>query len=249
MKKSRLRDRPVILGSISVTALILIWEAVGLAGVSKALPPFHEVVVAFGEVLTSDRFHEAVWATFKAILIGFPPAVVLGIILGTAVATFDTARWILDPWINLGLSLPLVSMVPVLLFIFGLGTPAIVAVVVIYTLPILIVNTASGVESVNRDLIDMGRSFNADRATTFRRILLPGAAPLVMAGVRIGAGRAIKGAIVAEQIVGLIGLGGLIQRLGGAFAMADLYAVVIFVGMIGVAGVSLIGRIEKRLAT
>lgn len=249
MSAIRLRDRPLVLGSISVAILVLTWEVVGIAGVSQALPPFHDVVVAFGEVLTSDRFYEAVLATFKAILIGYPPAVVFGIILGTAMATFDTARWILEPWVNLGLSLPLVSMVPVLLFIFGLGTPSIVAVVVIYTLPILIVNTASGVESVNRDLVDMGRSFNADRRTTFRRILLPGAAPLVMAGVRIGAGRAIKGAVVAEQIVGLIGLGGLIQRLGGAFAVADLYAVIIFVGMVGVASVSLLGRLEKGLAT
>lgn len=244
-----LGGRPVLLGTISVGMLLVAWELIGLAGVSQALPPFHEVMSAFGEVLTSDRFYEAVWATFKAILIGYPPAVVAGILLGTAMALFGPVRWLLDPWVNLGLSLPLVSMVPVIIFIFGLGTSSIVAVVVIYTLPILIVNTASGVQSVNRDLIDMGRSFNADRATTFRRILLPGAAPLVMAGVRIGAGRAIKGAVVAEQIVGLIGLGGLIQRLGGAFAVADLYAVIIFVGMVGVASVALLGRLEKRLAT
>lgn len=245
----RLRDRPTFLGSISVATLIIVWELVGLAGVSQALPPFHEVVLAFGEILTSDRFYEAVLATFKAILIGFPPAVIIGILLGTAVAVSDGVRWVLDPWINLGLSLPLVSMVPVIIFIFGLGTSSIVAVVVIYTLPILIVNTASGVASVSRDLIDMGRSFNADRSTTFRRILLPGAAPLVMAGVRIGAGRAIKGAVVAEQIVGLIGLGGLIQRLGGAFAVSDLYAVIIFVGAVGVISVSLLGKLERRLAT
>lgn len=244
-----IRDRPVLLGTVSVVALLILWQIVGRSGVSQALPPFTEVVDAFGEVMTSERFYEAVWATFKAILIGYPPAVVLGILLGTAMAVFDTARWLIEPWVNLGLSLPLVSMVPVLIFIFGLGTPSIVAVVMIYTLPVLIVNTASGVASVNKDLIDMGRSFNADRATTFRRILLPGAAPLVMAGVRIGAGRAIKGAVVAEQIVGLIGLGGLIQRLGGAFAVADLYAVIIFIGMIGVVSVSLLGRLEKRLAT
>lgn len=243
-----IRDRPVILGTVSVALLIVLWQIVGLSGVSQALPPFTDVVDAFGAVITSDRFWDAVRATFTAIIIGYPPAVVLGILLGTAMALFDTARWLIEPWVNLGLSLPLVSMVPVLIFIFGLGTPSIVAVVIIYTLPVLIVNTASGVESVNSDLVDMGRSFNADRATTFRRILLPGAAPLVMAGVRIGAGRSIKGAVVAEQIVGLVGLGGLIQRLGGAFAVADLYAVIIFVGMVGVGSVSLLGRLEKKLA-
>lgn len=248
MRRS-LRDRPTLLGVLSVTGIIVLWEIVGLAQISQALPPFHEIILAFGDILTSDRFYEAVWATFKAILIGYPPAVIIGVLLGTAMAVFEPARWLLDPWVNLGLSLPLVSMIPVIIFIFGLGLPSIVAVVIIYTLPVLIVNTASGVANVDRDMVDMGRSFNADRKTVFRRILLPGAAPLVMAGIRIGAGRAIKGAIVAEQIVGLIGLGGLIQRLGGAFAVSDLYAVIIFVGIIGVASVSALGQLEKRLMT
>lgn len=244
----RLGHRQTLLGFVSVTVVIGLWELAGLAGISQALPPFHEVTVAFGEILTSDRFREAVVATFKAVLIGFPPSVVGGILLGTAMAVVRPVRWLLDPWVNLGLSLPLVSMVPVIIFIFGLGQSSIIAVVVIYTLPVLIVNTASGVASVSKDLIDMGRSFDADRRTMFRRIVLPGAAPLVMAGVRIGAGRAIKGAIVAEQIVGLIGLGGLIQRLGGAFAVQDLYAVIIFVGIVGVISVVLLGRLEKGVA-
>ena len=231
-----------------MAVLIGAWELIGLAEVSQALPPFHEVIAAFGGIFTSDRFMDAVVATFKAILIGYPPAVVVGVLLGTLMAVAKPAKWILDPWVNLGLSLPLVSMVPVIIFIFGLGTSSIVAVVVIYTLPVLIVNTASGVESVSKDLVDMGRSFNADRRTVFKRILLPGATPLVMAGIRIGAGRAIKGAIVAEQIVGLIGLGGLIQRLGGAFAVTDLYAVIIFVGVVGVGSVFLLGRLEKGVA-
>lgn len=241
----RLGKRQTLLGVVSVAVIIVLWEVAGRAGISQALPPFTDVIAAFGEIFASERFREAVIATFKAILIGFPPAVVIGILVGTVMALAKPAQWLLDPWVNLGLSLPLVSMIPVIIFIFGLGQSSIVAVVIIYTLPVLIVNTVSGVQGVSRDLVDMGRSFAADRSTMFRRIILPGAAPLVLAGVRIGTGRAIKGAIVAEQIVGLIGLGGLIQRLGGAFAVEDLYAVIIFVGVVGVLSVSLVGRLEK----
>ncbi|MPZ51395.1 MAG: ABC transporter permease subunit [Acidimicrobiia bacterium] len=233
---------------MSVVVVIALWEGAGRAGLSQALPPFTDVVAAFGEILTSDRFREAVVATFRAVLIGFPPSVVIGILIGTVMALYRPARWTFDPWVNLGLSLPLVSMIPVIIFVFGLGDASILAVVIIYTLPILIVNTVAGIESVNRDLVDMGKSFNAAGPTMFRRIILPGAAPLVLAGVRLAAGRAIKGAIIAEQIVGLIGLGGLIQRLGGAFAVDELYAMIIFVGIVGVVSVALLSHLEKGVA-
>jgi NitT/TauT family transport system permease protein len=242
---TRLRNRPVVLGIVSVALALSFWELAGLAGVSQALPPFHRVMVVFAELFTSDRFIEALVSTFKAILLAFPPTVVVGVLLGVLMAVVRPVRWALDPWVNLGLSLPLVSMIPVIILVFGLDSASIVAVVVIYTLPILIVNTASGVRSVDPDLIAMGRSFNADRRMMLRRVVLPGAAPLVVSGIRIAGGRAIKGAVIAEQIVGLIGLGGLIQRLGGAFAVEQLYAVILFVGLIGMTSVFLLGRLEK----
>lgn len=93
----------------------------------------------------------------------------------------------------------------------------------------------------------MARSFNASRSLMIHRILLPGAAPLTVSGIRIGAGRAIRGAIVAEQLIGLIGLGGMIQRLGGAFAVAELYAAIAFIGIVGVVTLSLLGRLERRV--
>jgi len=76
-------------------------------------------------------------------------------------------------------------------------------------------------------------SFGATERQIVRRIVIPAAMPLALAGVRIATGRAIKGVIIAEQVIGLIGLGGMIQRLGGAFAVEELYAVVLFVGLLG----------------
>lgn len=239
--------RPTSLGLISVLVALALWEWFGRMELSPALPPVSDVVGAFGELLTSDRFQQAIIATARSVAITFPVVVVVGVVLGVLVATVRPIRWALDPWINLGLSLPLVSMVPVIILIFGLGTATVVAVIVVYTLPVLIVNTASGVRSVSPEQLDMARSFNASRSLMIRRILLPGAAPLTVSGIRIGAGRAIRGAIVAEQLIGLIGLGGMIQRLGGAFAVAELYAAIAFIGIVGVVTLSLLGRLERRV--
>jgi len=242
-----LSRRPAVLGTISVLTALALWEFAGRRELSPALPPFSDVIAAFIELMNSDRFREAVVATAQTVAVTYPVTVVVGVILGVLMATIKPVRWALDPWVNLGLSLPLVSVIPVLIFVFGLDSATIVAVIVVYTLPVLIVNTASGVRSVDPELISMARSFGAGRSLMMRRVILPGAAPLTVAGIRIGAGRAIRGAIVAEQLIGLIGLGGLIQRLGGAFAVAELYAAILFIGIIGVVTVALLGRMETRV--
>ncbi|MGH8913405.1 MAG: ABC transporter permease [Acidimicrobiia bacterium] len=244
---TRTLSRATTLGTISVVAALALWEVAGRMDLSPALPSFSEVLVALGDLVLSDRFQQAALATAKTVAITYPVTVVVGVVLGVLMATVKPVRWALDPWVNLGLSLPLVSVIPVLIFVFGLDAATIVAVIVVYTLPVLIVNTASGVRSVDPEMVAMARSFGADRSMLLRRVILPGAAPLTVAGIRIGAGRAVRGAIVAEQLIGLIGLGGLIQRLGGAFAVADLYAAILFVGVLGVLIVSLLGRLENRV--
>lgn len=241
------RRRNRILQIASVAVALAAWEIVGLLGVSSALPPFHSVAAALRNLVTDERFRDGAVSTATAIVIAFPPTVVVGIVLGSAMAVLRPVRWSLDPYLTLGLSLPLVSVIPVIISIFGLGRPTIMAVIVVYTLPVLILNTAAGFGGVDPEQVAMAHSFEARWPLLLRRVMLPAAAPLVVAGIRLAAGRAVKGAIIAEQIVGLIGLGGIIQRYGGAFAVEELYAAILFVGVGGVAVVFLIGRLERRV--
>ncbi|MGH8872409.1 MAG: ABC transporter permease [Acidimicrobiia bacterium] len=223
-----------------------IWELAGRAGVSPALPPISAVMAAGLDVWTGERFLEALRSTAVAIAIGFPPSVVIGIALGLLMGLFRPVEWALRSYINLSLSLPLIAVIPIVLFIFGLSQTTVIVVIVLYVLPVVMVNTYAGVRSTSPDLLEMAASVNAGRWLTIRRIVLPSARSLTLAGLRIGVGRAITGAIVAEQILGVMGIGGLVQRLGGAFAVEDLYAVIIFIGAVGVVSLALVNRIEER---
>jgi NitT/TauT family transport system permease protein len=237
--------RRIPLQVVSLAAFAVIWQLVGAARVSPALPTLDAVAVALVEMLGESRFLEALGSTALAVVIAFPPTVVLGIVIGVLMGASRWVEWAVNPFVNLGLSLPLVAAIPVILFVFGLGRASIVAVIVIYALPSMIVNTFAGVRSVDPDLQAMARSFGAGRWLTVRRIVMPAAAGLVLVGVRIAAGRSIKAVIIAEQVVGLVGLGGLIQRLGGAFAVEQLYAVIAFIGIVGMATLTVLGRLEK----
>lgn len=238
-RKYRVQVLGLILGA-------LIWEAAGRAGVSPALPPISAVFTAGLEVWSGERFLQALQSTAIAIGIAFPPSVVIGVILGLLMGLFRTAEWALRPYINLALSLPLVAMIPIVLLIFGLSQTTIIVVIVLYVLPVVMVNTYSGVRSTSADLLEMAASLNAGRLLTIRRIVLPSARGLTLAGLRISVGRAITGGIVAEQIIGVMGLGGLVERLGGAFAVEELYAVIIFIGAVGVVSLAAVNRVEER---
>jgi NitT/TauT family transport system permease protein len=237
-----------VLPVISVVIFAGIWEIVGRLELSPAVPSLTSVLAAMTDVFGDHRFQDAAANTGITVLVTFLPVIVLGILIGAAMGSNRWAGWAGAPYLSLALSIPLVSLIPVFMLIFGLGRGTIIAVIVAYSLPAVIVNTQAGIESVDRDQLDMSRSFGASRLLAFRRVVLSSASALILAGVRVAAGRSIKGAIIAEQVIGLIGLGGLIQRYGGAFAVEDLYAVILLIGVVGILVVQLIGYVERRFA-
>ncbi|MGH3383606.1 MAG: ABC transporter permease [Nocardioidaceae bacterium] len=230
---------------LSLLGFAALWQIGGMLQLSPALPSFDKVARALVEIMQDRRFQEAVESTAISVVLTFFPAIAIGLVLGLAMGSNRWVDWILTPYLNLSLSLPLVSLIPIFLLIFGLGRASIIAVIVAYSLPAVIVNTFAGVRSVDADQLAMARSLGASRLLTYRRIVLPSASQLILAGVRVAAGRAIKGSVIAEQVIGLVGLGGLIQRLGGAFAVEELYAVVLFIGLVGVLVVWALGKLER----
>jgi NitT/TauT family transport system permease protein len=231
--------------TIGLLAGFALWEIAGRAGVSSALPPFSDVLAALREEWTSSEFWSAMATTLGAIAIGLPIAIVLGVVVGLLMGMLRVVDWLFSPYVTIFLSVPLTALVPVLLLIFGLDRSAVVAAIFVYTFFVVALSTQAGVENVDRGLLDMGRSFGAGRLLVARRIVLPSAEAITLAGIRIATGRAFKGAIVTEQVIGLLGLGGRVQRLGGAFAVDELYALVLTIGLLGLASMEIVRLAER----
>ncbi len=233
---------------LSVLGLLIglgLWELIGRLGLSPAFPPLTTVARSILEVWPSQRFLENLRDSLVSVAISLPPSIVFGVLLGLLMGRFRLIEWLFDTYINIFLSLPLVALIPVLFLIFGLGRGSVLATIVIYTFFIVVVNTMAGVRTADPRLVEMAVSFGAREHQILRRIVLPAALPLIFAGIRIATGRSIRAVIIAEQVIGLIGLGGMIQRLGGAFAVEDLYAVILFVGLLGLLSMELVRWIEK----
>jgi NitT/TauT family transport system permease protein len=118
---------------------------------------------------------------------------------------------------------------------------------VIYAVFIIIINTAAAVRNVDRPLLEMAASYGANRTTTVLRIVLPDAFPLIIAGLRMGVGRAVKGMVNGEMFIALIGIGGQAARFGKQFDFTSVWAISVFIMILAVAINQVVTWIEKRL--
>ena len=145
------------------------------------------------------------------------------------------------------MSAPTTAFVPVLILWFGLGVESRIAVVFLFAVFVIIINTMTGVKQVDSVLVEMARSFGAKEREIFFKIILPAALPAIMAGLRLGMGRAVKGMVTAEMLLTLTGIGAMIMQYGSAFATDALFAVILTVLLVALITMKAVQWLDHRL--
>jgi len=142
---------------------------------------------------------------------------------------------------------PSIVFAPVFFAIFGLSDASRIAIIVVYAMFVIVINTATAIRTVDPSLVEMARSFGCGEHQIFARILLPASLPLVFAGIRLGMGRAVKGMINGEMLIAFVGLGALAQKYGAQFDAAKVFAIAMVVLMIGLVSNWLVQMLDNRL--
>jgi NitT/TauT family transport system permease protein len=235
---------------VTVAALIGLaagWELVGRLDVSMFVPPLSRVVATWWHLLGDGTLTRAASSSLLSLLKGFVPAALLGVIVGMAMGRFAVVRYALDGWINALMSAPLSALVPILIALFGVRDTVVAATVFMFSFFVIVVNTSTGVRGTERSLIDMARAFGAGEAALFARIYLPAALPAVMLGLRLGVVQAVKGMVVGEMLISLVGLGERLIYYGNTFLITELYAVILFVLVLALLAASLAQACDRAL--
>jgi NitT/TauT family transport system permease protein len=235
----------------TVTAVLIasaLWESVGRLNLTPFLPSLSAVVRSMGPMIASGELQTNLSLSLTALAEGFGAAVILGVLLGVAMGLNWRVKAVLDPYVNAFLAAPSAAFVPLMVVFFGLGRGPVAATIFIFSCFVIIVNTETGVRQVSRSILDMANSFCAGRWIVFKRILIPGALPMIMSGLRQGAGRSIKGLVVGEALVSLSGMGGALQSYGGSFQVTPVYALVLVPVIISLLMTSGLRHLEKRFS-
>jgi NitT/TauT family transport system permease protein len=233
---------------LAAAALIGIaaWEIVGRLNVTFIVPPFTEVLAAGTKVWTSQRFLGSLAGSLTSLAVGFGMAVAGGVILGVLMGMFDRVSWACELYVNTLMSSPKAALVPIIVLLFGFGSTAVIVTVLLYAFFPVVVNTAAGVRQTPKPMLEMARSFGASRTQMARRVVLPAAGPLVFGGIRSAAARSVKGVIMGEQLIAVIGIGALIQRYGVQFQFPELYSIVLVVAIAGLGLSGFFGWVQRR---
>jgi NitT/TauT family transport system permease protein len=224
------------------------WEIFARVADLLLVPTFLETMAGILELVVDPRVWEAFFISNQALVIGFAVAVVVGIPLGLVAARYRRAEGFIDPYLNILLVTPMAALIPILLMSLGIGLASRVFLVIVFAIPVIIVNARAGVRQVDPALIEMATSYGANEREIWRKILLPGALPAIMTGVRLGLGRGVTGMVIIELLMVAVGIGGLILNFQGRFQAALLYALVVLVVIEALALVQLVRFIEHKVA-
>jgi NitT/TauT family transport system permease protein len=233
---------------LSLLVWFVLWEIVGRLDIVFLIPPFTEVLAAIGSVATSERFAEAAILTLQAFLIGMALSLVVGIGAGFLMGRVKAVGDVLGMWANIFESSPLTAIVPAMMALLGFGLPTMIVTVFLFSVWVVALDTQVGVASVSRSLLEMGRSFGASRSEEVRKIVLPAALPEILAGVRLGLIRGVKGVIIGQLLIAIVGIGYLFERYSRGFLMAEFWALMIIVFAFAFALSEAVGFFERRVS-
>jgi NitT/TauT family transport system permease protein len=150
-------------------------------------------------------------------------------------------------WVNIFVSAPLSALVPVIMLLCGLGRLTIIITVFLFAVWIITLDTLAGVKHISPSLIEMGRSFGASRFQMLTKILFWAALPEILAGIRMGLIRAVKGVVVGQLLVAVVDFGLMFDTYSRNFRLEEFWALtfVLFAFALGLS--SLVGMVEQRL--
>jgi ABC-type nitrate/sulfonate/bicarbonate transport system permease component len=230
----------------ALLAGLAVWEVAGRALHYSFLPPFSEVLRAALDLIASGQILGYLGASLVSLVIGYGLAVSSGVLLGLLMGRYRRVEYVLDPYISAFLATPKIVFIPILYALFGVGRGVQVAIVFLSAFFIIVINTMGGIRSVDASCIEMARAFGASERQLFRKVLLPGSLPLMIAGLRLGIGRGVKGMITGEMFIALFGLGALLRTYGSQFDSAKVFAILLFVIGVALLCSFAVGLLEKR---
>lgn len=235
-------------GWVALAAGAVVWEAAARIASQPFLPPLSRVLVALWELTASGQIVGSLAASVAGLVVGFGAACLVGVTVGGAMGRSRTVEHLLDVYLYALLATPSLVFVPVLFAIFGVSRASQTAVVFLHAVLVIAANTMAGVKAADRQLVEMARSFGASERQVFWRVIIPGAAPLVGAGLRIGMGRAVRGMVNGEMFIALTGLGALLRIYGSRFEADRVLAVLLVVLVVALASTRVVDLLARRLS-
>ncbi|MCX7559019.1 ABC transporter permease [Sulfitobacter sp. F26204] len=211
------------------------------------LPKPSDVLATFGELWESGLLYKHLAPSLGRLAVGASIGATVGIGVGVLIGLFSYIRAGLVPLVAALFPIPKIALLPLFVIWFGIDEASKYALIAFGTFTPTVVATYGAVDNVDRSLIRMGQSFGLSWFSIVRKIVLPGAMPGILSGLRISLAIAIILLVAAEMLGAEYGIGAYILEAGSLYDLERLFAGVVILSLLGVILSMVIGLIERRL--
>lgn len=222
-------------GAWLLLAIVVVWVVVSRNSSSFYVPKFEATMASLGEYFTFDGVVTHVLPTVSNLLAGFAIAVVCGVILGVLIGRFRLLREATAPIIGFMRSVPPPALLPIAMVLLGLGPQMRIGLIAFGALWPTLLSTIDSVRNTDPALGDIARVYAIRRPRRLLQMVLPSAAPMIVAGMRTSLLYAITLIVLSEMVGASAGLGHSVLLAQRTFQVADMWAAIIMLGLVGLA--------------
>jgi ABC-type nitrate/sulfonate/bicarbonate transport system permease component len=221
-------------GVVLIALLLVLWQLSAMYVVdTPTWPPVTQILQAWYENLADGTLPHHLLATLWRQMLGYGIAAILGIGVGLAMGYFRPLYNLFEPLVEVLRPIPGPAYLPVLVLFVGIGHEMKVVLILVASFFPIVLNTYSGVRSIDRVQLDTARTLGLSTLQTFRELVLPAASPQILTGMRISLAISLILAILAEMIVSNDGLGYFTLLAQRTFKIADMYAGIFTLAVFG----------------
>jgi ABC-type nitrate/sulfonate/bicarbonate transport system permease component len=226
--------------------ILLVWELVVRTFAPAYVAKPTTVIMAIPRVIVDPAFLTATGQTLGAVAEGLAIALVAGTAIGLLMGRSVLFERAIRHYVNGFYAMPMIIVLPLFSLWFGYSGAARVATVIFAAIFSIIINAADGARSVPRDYLEVARAFRSNRLRVLFEIVLPSSVPYMLAGIRLAAGRALIGAVVAEFVLSIGGLGYFILYNSRTYHHDVAFVGVLLLAGFGVGFELLVNRCTRR---
>jgi ABC-type nitrate/sulfonate/bicarbonate transport system permease component len=243
-------DRKKIEAALSVFSpifLLLLWEGGAIFGSidTRFFPAPTTIFAEMGRMIANGELWMHLSISLQRIIWGCLFGSIPAIVVGLAMGLISPIRAVLQPLVDATFPIPKTALLPLVILLFGLGEASKIAIIATSVFYLVLINTVAGVKNIDKIYIDVGNNYRATRWMTFRDIALPGALPMIVAGLRLGLGVALIVMVAAEFVGAKTGIGYLIWTSWQVFQVEKMYVGLMVSAILGFSIAILLNNLER----
>jgi NitT/TauT family transport system permease protein len=247
-RRRKLALHNLVIRTVSLALFLALWEIAGASVDPVLFTTPSKVAVAAVGMIASGELWAALWPSLLVLCMGLSLAIVFGTLIGLALARFPILDVGLTVYITFLYSIPSVALVPLIVLWAGYETTAKVIILFLFAFFPMVINTYQGVKAVDPKLLEVGRAFRCSERQLWTNIVLPGALPFIVTGIRLAVGRGMIGMVLADLYTAISGIGYLIVRTASTFQVDKMFVPIVTLGLLGVTLTALLRFVEMRVA-